>query len=69
MVLFTGFTKGLLTLRLPRYFREGVLGGSVALGLLHNVLEVVDHMMVSGTAAHFSTVIVALSKLGNPLLR
>src|SRR2546421_1362550 len=30
------------------------LGGSVALGLLRDVPEVVDHMMVSGTAAHFS---------------
>jgi len=44
------------------------LGGSVALGLLRDVPEVVDHMMVSGTAAHFSPVIAALSKLGNPLL-
>src|SRR5690348_18405234 len=36
------------------------LGGSVALGLLRDVPEVVDHMMVSGTAAHFSPMIAAL---------
>jgi len=44
------------------------LGGSVALGLLRDVPEVIDHLMVSGTAAHFSPVIAALSKLGKPLL-
>jgi len=47
------------------------LGGLVALGLLRDVPEVVDHMMVSGTggtAARFSPVIAALSKLGKPLL-
>jgi pimeloyl-ACP methyl ester carboxylesterase len=44
------------------------LGGSVALGLLRDVPEVVDHLMVSGTAAHFSPMIAALSKLGKPLL-
>src|SRR6266699_1891008 len=45
------------------------LGGSVALGLLRDVPEVVDHMMVSGTAARLGPVIAALSKLGKPLLR
>jgi len=44
------------------------LGGSVALGLLRDVPEVVDHLMVSGTAARFSPLIAALSKLGKPLL-
>ncbi len=45
------------------------LGGSVALGLLRDVPEVVDHLLVSGTAARFSPAIAALSKLGKPLLR
>jgi pimeloyl-ACP methyl ester carboxylesterase len=45
------------------------LGGSVALGLLRDVPEVIDHMMVSGTAARFGPMIAALSKLGKPLLR
>ncbi len=44
------------------------LGGSVALRLLHDVPEVVDHLVVSGTAARLSPVIAALSKLGKPLL-
>jgi pimeloyl-ACP methyl ester carboxylesterase len=44
------------------------LGGAVALRLLHDVPEVVDHMMVSGTAARLGPVIAALSKLGKPLL-
>ena len=44
------------------------LGGSVALGLLRDVPEVVDHMLVSGTAARLSPMIAALSKLGKPLL-
>lgn len=44
------------------------LGGSVALRLLCDVPEVVDHLIVSGTAARFSPVIAALSKLGKPLL-
>ncbi len=44
------------------------LGGSVALGLLRDVPEVVDHLLVSGTAARFSPAIAALSKLGKPLL-
>jgi pimeloyl-ACP methyl ester carboxylesterase len=45
------------------------LGGSVALALLRDVPQVVDHLMVSGTAARFSPMIAALSKLGKPLLR
>jgi pimeloyl-ACP methyl ester carboxylesterase len=44
------------------------LGGAIAIQLLRDVPEVVDHMMVSGTAAHLSPVIAALSKLGKPLL-
>jgi pimeloyl-ACP methyl ester carboxylesterase len=45
------------------------LGGSVALRLLRDVPEVVDHMLVSGTAAHLGPMIAQLSKLGEPLLR
>ena len=45
------------------------LGGSVALALLRDVPQVVDHLMVSGTAARFSPTIARLSKLGTPLLR
>ena len=45
------------------------LGGSVALGLLRDVPGVIDHMMVSGTAARLGPMIAALSKLGKPLLR
>ena len=45
------------------------LGGSVALGLLRDVPDVIYHMMVSGTAARLGPVIAALSKLGKPLLR
>src|SRR5215470_11109882 len=45
------------------------LGGAVALRLLRDRPEVVDHIIVSGTAAHFGPVIAALSKLGEPLLR
>src|SRR5881227_2386809 len=44
------------------------LGGSVALALLRDMPEVVDHMMVSGTAARFSPMIAGLIKLGKPLL-
>ena len=44
------------------------LGGSVALGLLCDVPEVVDHMMVNGTAARLGPIVAALSKLGKPLL-
>ena len=44
------------------------LGGSVALGLLRDVPGVVDHMLVSGTAARLSPQVAALSKLGKPLL-
>jgi pimeloyl-ACP methyl ester carboxylesterase len=45
------------------------LGGAVALALLRDMPEVVDHLMVSGTAARFSPIIAGLSKLGKPLLR
>lgn len=45
------------------------LGGAVALALLRDVPQVVDHLMVSGTAARFSPLIARLSKLGTPLLR
>jgi pimeloyl-ACP methyl ester carboxylesterase len=45
------------------------LGGLVALGLLRDVPQVVDRLMVSGTAARFSPLIAGLSKLGTPLLR
>jgi pimeloyl-ACP methyl ester carboxylesterase len=44
------------------------LGGSVALGLLRDAPEVIDHMMLSGTAARLGPRIAALSKLGKPLL-
>ena len=44
------------------------LGGSVALGLLRDVPEAVDHLLVSGTAAHLGPMIAQLSKLGEPLL-
>jgi pimeloyl-ACP methyl ester carboxylesterase len=40
----------------------------VALGLLRDVPEVVDHMLVSGTAARLGPQVAALSKLGKPLL-
>src|SRR6266508_2780821 len=45
------------------------LGGAVALALLRAVPQVVDHLMVSGTAARFNPLIAQLSKLGKPLLR
>ena len=45
------------------------LGGAVALNLLRDVPEVVDHLMVSGTAARFSPLIARLSTLGRPVLR
>jgi pimeloyl-ACP methyl ester carboxylesterase len=47
------------------------LGGSVALGLLRDAPEVVDHLMVSGCGvwARLGPVIGALSRLGRPLLR
>jgi pimeloyl-ACP methyl ester carboxylesterase len=46
------------------------LGGSVALGLLRDVPEVMDHLMVSGcgTLSGLSPLIRAASKLGSPLL-
>lgn len=44
------------------------LGGSVALGLLRDVPEVVDHMLVSGTAARLGPIVAQLSKLGEPLM-
>ena len=44
------------------------LGGSVALGLLRDVPEVVDHLLVSGTAARLGPIVAQLSKLGEPLL-
>src|SRR3989442_11068658 len=48
------------------------LGGLVALGLLRDVPEVVDHLMMSGTGSlpgGIGPMIAALSKLGKPLLR
>jgi pimeloyl-ACP methyl ester carboxylesterase len=45
------------------------LGGAVALNLLRDVPQVVDHLMVSGTAARFSPLLARLSTLGKPVLR
>jgi pimeloyl-ACP methyl ester carboxylesterase len=47
------------------------LGGSVALGLLRDAPEVIDHLLVSGCGApaRLGPVIAALSRLGRPLLR
>jgi pimeloyl-ACP methyl ester carboxylesterase len=44
------------------------LGGAVALGLLRDVPEVVDSVLVSGTAARVGPLIAALSKRGKPML-
>lgn len=46
------------------------LGGLAALGLLRDVPEVIDHLLVSGcgTATRLGPMIAALSKLGKPLL-
>jgi pimeloyl-ACP methyl ester carboxylesterase len=46
------------------------LGGLVALGLLRDVPEVIDHVLVSGcsTAARLGPIIAAASLLGKPLL-
>jgi pimeloyl-ACP methyl ester carboxylesterase len=46
------------------------LGGLAALGLLRDVPEVIDHLLVSGcgTAAHLGPLIATASLLGKPLL-
>ncbi len=45
------------------------MGGAVAVRLLSDTPEVIDHLVVSGTAARLGPVIAALNKLNEPLMR